>query len=266
MEVRHVNNLADADAASYDDIPNIPATNYVHITKKRSAIGGQYLLDLSLARAPQSVYNPIPDVYPNTPDNNLTLRTTSGAVTTEIWIIHHGGERLSRASLVLCSDNGFIYAKVHGPLSPQGRNGQRPSLSIELRANYGDISFSLPRCFRGPITIRSTHERIAFSSALETCVAPLSDTEGARVYFVGERPRRGRWHSGVENEAADFPGEPLDELFIGGKHTSVRINWVDEAELREMKPDGLEALLISAMRFIHNVKTVTPRLIPRAER
>lgn len=93
-------------------MPNIPAANYVHVSRKRSAVEGQYLLDLSLARAPQSLWGPIPYVDSNTPADNLTLRTTSGAVTAEIWIIHNGSERLSRASLVLCSNNGFIDAKV----------------------------------------------------------------------------------------------------------------------------------------------------------
>ena len=130
QEVRNANNLEDADTASYDGVrsifihtrgsppltenkvPNIPAANYVHVSRKHSAAGGQYLLDLSLARAPQSLWGPIPYVDSDTPANNLTLRTTSGNITTEIWIIHNGGETLSRASLVLCSDNGCIHAKV----------------------------------------------------------------------------------------------------------------------------------------------------------
>lgn len=150
-----------------------------------------------------------------------------------------------------------IHCIQHGPLFPHGRSEQRPSLHIKLHANYGDISFSLPRCFRGPITIRSTHRRIAFSCALETSTALVSDKGGARVYFVG----REGWHSGEQSEALVFSGEPLDELSIGGKHTSVRINWVGEGELPVMKPEGFEALLISAMRFVK-----TPRLSFRAER
>ena len=81
-----------------------------------------------------------------------------------------------------------------------GESEHRLSLNIDIRANYGDISLSLPRYFRGPITIRSSHERVAFSPALEERMAPISDVQGVRVYFVGNRPRSGIWRGDINDD------------------------------------------------------------------
>ncbi|KAI0246700.1 hypothetical protein BJV78DRAFT_1252305 [Lactifluus subvellereus] len=138
---------------------------------------------------------------------------------------------------------------------PYPSNGEkripRPSLTILLRASYGGVSFSIPRCFRGPITILPSHwhGRISFSPDLERNTALLSDVNGTRVYFVGKRPLTGKWHSGEENGATEREEEPLDELSVGGIHTSVRINWVGELELPEMKPNGWEDFCFGARRF-----------------
>ncbi len=115
------------------------------------------------------------------------------------------------------------------------------------------MSLSLPRCFRGPITIRSSHERVAFSPALEQRLAPISDVQGVREFFVGDRPRSGRWRGDVgkegENDAGESLEEPLDELSVGGRHTSVRINWDGEPELPQMKENGWEGFCLGTVRF-----------------
>lgn len=54
--------------------------------------------------------------------------------------------------------------------------------------------------------------------------------QGIRVYFIGDRPSGGQWGSGNEGDAGRTLEDPLDELYIGGKHTSVRIGWVGEGE------------------------------------
>ena len=121
----------------------------------------------------------------------------------------------------------------------------RPSLDLDLRTTYGDISLSLPRCFRGPIKIHTAHQRIAFSPAFEECMALLSDVQGVRVYFVGVRPRSGKWRGGnkaeedEENEGAGgSPEGSLDGLSVSGWHSSVRIRWDGEPELPFMNQDG----------------------------
>ena len=64
-----------------------------------------------------------------------------------------------------------------------------------MRADLGDVYVSLPHCFRGPITIRTGNDRIAFSPALKERTALVSDITGIQVYFVGDRPRShgGKW-------------------------------------------------------------------------
>ena len=217
-------------------------------------IHGQYFIDLSLPPAPHFVSDA------ESGAKNISLYTTCGAVIADMWVT--GNNKLKRASMELCSDNGNVRAKivrlnprpsiVQSKITPKrtkhdilsdGVSERRPSLSIDLRANYGDISLSLPCSFRGPITITSSHERIAFSPALEERMAPLSDIQGVRVYFVGDRPHSGRW-GGDDNtnkgeEHASRGGsteeEPLDELTVSGEHASVRVNWDGEPDLPRME-------------------------------
>ena len=125
-----------------------------------------------------------------------------------------------------------------------------------LGSRYGDISLSLPRCFRGPMTIHTSHDRVAFSPAVEERMALLSDVDGVRVYFVGDRPRSGTWRGGNDAgegaEDADAGGsaeEPLDELSVDGWHSSVRIRWDGEPELRYMNQDGWVSFCMGTARF-----------------
>jgi hypothetical protein len=225
-------------------------TNFLHVSKKGVAIEGQYFIDLSIPPAPQFVSDAVSGT------ENLSLHTTSGAVTADVWVTGKNKPQCG-VSMKLCSDNGHVHAKVHDAFS-DGESEHRLSLNIDLRANYGDISLSLPRYFRGPITIRSSHERVAFSPALEERMAPLSDVEGVRMYFVGNRPRSGRWRGDVDDDdqeseedtsAGGLPEEPLDELSVGGRHTSVRIQCHGEPELPPMQPNGWENFCIGTIRF-----------------
>jgi hypothetical protein len=143
--------------------------------------------------------------------------------------------------------NEHPYAKQH---SPDGQNGVRPNLDIEISANVGDVSVSLPRCFRGEITIRANSERVAFSTALGACTAPLLDIPEERVFFVRdalcEDASRKRCNgSGNSNESSGgskgqgrSPEEAHDALLVHGEFRSVRINWIDEEDLPEMKLPG----------------------------
>lgn len=241
-------------------------TNYLCVSKKGVAIQGQYLIDLSILPVPQSVSDAIAGA------KNISLHTTSGAITTDVWLA--GNNKSKRVSMKLCSGNGPVCAKVvrlsaravricshklnkqHDAFSV-GESEHRPSIEIEILANYGDVSLSLPRCFRGPIRIRSSHERIAFSPALEERTAPLLDVQGVRVYFIGDRPLSGRWrgHDDEHNEGEEDAGvgndpeEPLDALSVNGWHTSVRICWDGEPELPQMKQNCWENFCMGSTRF-----------------
>jgi hypothetical protein len=120
---------------------------------------------------------------------------------------------------------------------------------MELRANFGDVYVSLPRCFRGPITIRTGDHRIVFSPVFAKRAALMSDVSGVRVYFVGDRPRGGTWGNGDDSNNGETVKESLDELTIDGRYSSVRINWDGEEEVPIMVPNGWQVFCGGAERF-----------------
>jgi hypothetical protein len=127
---------------------------------------------------------------------------------------------------------------------------------MELRANHGDVYLSLPRCFRGPITIRTRDDRIAFSPAFGKRTALISDVSGDRVYFVGDRPRGGRWRNGHNGDNSETVEDLLDQISIDGKYTSVRIRWDGEEEVPFMLPDPWKAFWSGAERFFATGRVV----------
>ncbi|KAF8475249.1 hypothetical protein DFH94DRAFT_760225 [Russula ochroleuca] len=199
------------------DRRSIVPTNYVCISKwaplQAIPLKGQFILDLSLPPPPP----------------------------------HDKSAKSKRASLDLCSGNGMVRAIVHDPFSPD--KSSRAFLDMELRANYKDIYISLPRCFRGPITIRTGDDRIAFSSAFEERMALISDVPGVRVYFVGNRPRGGKWGSGDSSGSGETVEDLLDEVTVDGRYTSVRINYDDDEEVPVMMPSGWQVFCGGAERF-----------------
>jgi len=96
---------------------------------------------------------------------------------------------------------------------------------------YGDVSLSLPRCFRGSITTPTGDDRIAFSPAFAELALLLSEIPlaGVRTYFFSDRPCGGKWGYGDTSEKAD--DNLLDEITVYGKYTCTRINWVCEQEV-----------------------------------
>ena len=223
--------------------PNIGGapTNHLRV-ENDGGTEGQYFIDVSMPPAPQpAVSGP----------ENVLLHTRNGTVSADIWVT--GNNALMRVSMKFRSDNGDVYVKLVRLLSasskiysqyqkkPQhdvfSRNEPRPSLHLDLSSHYGDISLSLPRGFRGPMKVHTvtTHDRIAFSPAFTERMALLSDVDGVRVYFVGDRP--------------ESPEEPLDELSVGGWHSSVRIRWDGEPELGYMNRDGWTNFFMGSARF-----------------
>ena len=92
-------------------------TNYVYVLKHGSAVEGQYVLDLSLPPPPPPVPRAVTDKDPE----NLSVYTTSGPITAEIWLIHDGSAMSKRVSLDSCTDNGFLQATVVRLLRSQCR-------------------------------------------------------------------------------------------------------------------------------------------------
>ena len=136
-----------------------------------------------------------------------------------------------------CSE--FLTSKInknaqHDAFS-DGEREHRPSLNIDLLAINGKVSLSLPRWFRGLMTIKSSQRGIMFSPTLEERTALVSDVQNICVYFVGDRPRSWRWRNDDDNDE-EGPGangyeEELDKLFVGAEHQGVEIRWEGELEL-----------------------------------
>ena len=93
-------------------------------------------------------------------------------------------------------------------------------------------------------------------------MAPLSDVQGVRVYFVGDRPRSGKWRGDTNDDDDDdgkeseedtrmggSPEERLDELSVSGWHTSVRIQCHGDPELPQMQQNGWENFCMGTVRF-----------------
>ena len=158
-----------------------------------------------------------------------------------------------RVSLELGSNNGSVRAIVvrfsldckgrdgrdlnmyqHEPSSKDKNSHARPTVDIELRAFYGDVSLSLPRSFRGPIMIHTGDDRIAFSPAFAERVVLLSKVSlaGVRTYFVGNRPEGGKWGCGDTSDKTD--DNLLDSITVYGKYTCTRINLDGEEEVPTM--------------------------------
>ena len=88
-------------------------------------------------------------------------------------------------------------------------------------------------------------------------MALLSDVRNVRVYFVGDRPRSGRWYGGDNAEGASAGGsqeEPLDELSVNGRHSSVRIRWDGEPELPYTNPGGWANFCTGTSRFFTSAR------------
>ena len=114
-------------------------------------------------------------------------------------------------------------------------NECRPFLDIVLWTMGGGVYLSLPRYFHGLITIQPSSDRvnlenISLSRALEERAAPLSDVNGARAYFIGDRPDA--WMSWCDdnNQEGDVPERPFDTLTVSHWSSALRIRWDGELE------------------------------------
>ena len=201
--------------------------------------------------------------------SNLILDSHNGAVSGEIWVLRSdAGDSVVRRSkgirdrvrLEFLSHNGSIKALVVSktPLI-QGNNFKmlsliwqhvhasmaepRPFLQIEARGHNGSVTISIPRCFRGQLTLHTHNGRVQLSSALAPHAAMLSGLNGSHTYFVGERPRDDKWRTGTSGE-----GEEVDEVIGWSKNGSVKVSYDDE-DVAGVRTPGVLTSLFRAMGF-----------------
>ncbi len=134
-------------------------TNYLSVSKEGVAVEGQYFIDLSI---------PPPAPHIVSEAKNLSLYTTSGAVTADVWVT--GNNRLKRVSLKLCSENGRVCAKIvrlvhfRYELSKNPSNKKKNAHSI-ISSIVVRVNAALPSTLSFGPTMETCHSRYPAVSA-----------------------------------------------------------------------------------------------------
>jgi hypothetical protein len=248
--------------------PDLAPTNYIHIKEKDHAVKRKILLDLNVPRPPASAL-PVGAQGEDTP--HLMLDSHNGSVSGEIWVLRanledttapeDGKPARERAHLHLHSHNGAVKALVVrrlGKANPRrvltdcivdrqhlhpSMVEPRPFFSIEVRAHNGSVTITIPRSFRGQLTLHTDNGRVHLSPALAPRAATLSTVNGTHTYFVGERPSNGKWHTGGSED-----GEEVDGLIGSSKNGSLKVSYDDE-DVNGTKGPGVFSSLFKAMGF-----------------
>ncbi|KAH9962164.1 hypothetical protein BC827DRAFT_1267153 [Russula dissimulans] len=221
----------------------LPPGNHIHIMEKNGAVKEKVLLDLSLPPPPASA---LPPGAPSEDIPHLTLESHNGSVSGEVWVLRAKQVGASpapgvvpkpareRVRLHFRSHNGSIKADVHvHPATVE----PRPFFSIEARTLNGSVMLTVPRSFRGQLTLHTNSGRVHLSSALALHAATLSTLNGTHTYFVGERPRSGTWDDGTNGD-----GEPVDVVMGSTKNGTVKVTYDDETVFGTKGPGVLSSL------------------------
>jgi hypothetical protein len=220
--------------------PDLAPSNYIHRKEKNNSVKQKILLDLSVPRPPASA---LPEGAQGEDTPHLVLDSHNGSVFGEVWVLRAnredtaGSNPLERVHLHFRSHNGAIKALVH--LHPSTVE-PRPFLNIDVKAHNGSVAITIPRSFRGQLTLHSDNGRVHLSSALAPRAATLSTLNGTHTYFVGERPSGGMWHTGGSED-----GEEVDGVVGSSKNGSVKVSYDDE----DASSTGVLGSLFKAMGF-----------------
>ena len=222
--------------------PDLAPSNYIHRKEKNNSVKQKILLDLSVPRPPASA---LPEGAQGEDTPHLVLDSHNGSVFGEVWVLRAKREDaadskpVERVHLHFRSHNGAIKALVvrrpeRAPLSVTdclvvwqhlhpSTVEPRPFLNIDVKAHNGSVAITIPRSFRGQLTLHSDNGRVHLSSALAPRAATLSSLNGTHTYFVGERPSGGMWHTGGSED-----GEEVDGVVGSSKNGSVKVSYDDE--------------------------------------
>ncbi|KAI9508237.1 hypothetical protein F5148DRAFT_1284258 [Russula earlei] len=225
--------------------PDLAPANYIHVKERNNNVKRKVLLDLDIPRPPASA---LPPEVQGEDIPHLLLDSQNGTVSGEIWVVcatkrsddpatagrAHKPAARERVRLHLHARNGTVNARVH--IHPSTVE-PRPFLDIEARSLNGSVGITIPRSFRGQLTLHSDNGRAILSSALKPRAATLSTVNGTHTYFVGERPSRGTWNTGTNEE-----GEEVDAVVGWTKNGSVRVSYDDEAVACPKGPGVLSSL------------------------
>jgi len=230
----------------------LPPGNHICIKEKNGGVKEKVLLDLSLPPPPASA---LPPGAEGEDIPHLTLESHNGSVSGEVWVLRAKQVAAAatpgvpkpareRVRLHFRSHNGAVKADVHvHPATVE----PRPFLSIEARSLNGSVMLTLPRSFRGQLTLHTNNGRVHLSPALALHAATLSTLNGTHTYFVGERPRSGTWDDGTNGD-----GEPVDVVMGSTKNGAVKVTYDDETVSGTKvgtKGPGVLSSLFKAIRF-----------------
>jgi len=237
---------------------DLPPMNYIHVRDHDNAVTKKVLLDLSI---PPPQTSALPTGKQGSDMSNLILDSHDNAVDGEVWVLRSDARDSTaqrslgmrdRVRLEFLSHNESVKALVHVHASMAE---PRPFLQIEAWSHNGSVAISIPRSFRGQLTLYTHNGRVDLSSALAPRAAKLSGLNRPHTYyyFVGERPSNDKWRTGTSGE-----GEEVDEAVGWSKNGSVKVSYDDEDatgnvsyndEDAGVRTPGLWSSLFRAMGF-----------------
>ncbi|KAH8993601.1 hypothetical protein EDB86DRAFT_2805533, partial [Lactarius hatsudake] len=209
--------------------PNLPPTNYLHVKEKNNAIKTKILLDLSM---PPPQASALPTGIHDPDMSHLLLDSHNGAVSGEVWVHRpnlgdtssgRNKDKRERARLAFHSHNGAIKAlHIHPSMAEP-----RPFLRIEAKGHNGSVTISIPRSFRGQLTLHTDNGRVVLSPCAGT--SRLNAVRAQRITCVLCRGE----------------GEEVDEVIGWSKNGSVKVSYDDE----DLAGAGVLSSLFRAMGF-----------------
>ncbi|KAF8879698.1 hypothetical protein BD779DRAFT_1676239 [Infundibulicybe gibba] len=216
-----------------------PATNYVFLQRKNGSVKGTWSIDPRL-RPPPALLSPLPEGQPESARRNVYLHASNGSVSSEIFIspAPNDNDSRPRVSIEMISKNGSVTSKLHAPPT-------RSPLFVTAYTSNGNITLSLPRSFRGPVTCTTPNGSTRLSPAIRAALRIATEDDGKSTMraFLGsweEASKLGPTSASPEesstagdaksSKAAATPDEPWagDELQAESKNGNVKIQFDDE--------------------------------------
>jgi len=196
--------------------PSIARCNLLMIKRKDVEIRGMFVLDPDMQIA-EAMLAPLPE--DETIRKHMNLYTKHADITSDVWISPSGAADAKESPCTLLELKARnVTLNLHG-------SDARPfSLEVECE-NSGTAIVTIPRTFRGPLTLRGDSVAVSLSYGLAPLTATFSDVDGVRKCFVGDCRELGfgdgEWH-----------GSAID---IKAKNGKIKLRFVDELEKEQPK-------------------------------
>jgi len=205
--------------------PGLQASNFLSISRKLDIIKGRYLIDLA-HRVP-----PVLLPAQNRETSNLRIRNFGAGIDASVWLVNSEPESVTdvgvdgkRAVLDVNSTFGPVRLSLYA-------DSARTPFALSVRTSFGPIALSIPRTFRGPLTIQSGVAPIKLSPSLAARFQTLEEANGKRTGFVGdwrasaEEGRTGYVQDGRSVEDEQWKGSTIE---VGTAYGPIRISFVED--------------------------------------